>query len=148
MNTTATLPTTLVMKHTFNAPIERVYDAWLTPEIMREFYCPGDTVCPVAEVDARVGGSFRIVIRHTDGEEFVSYGVYRELVRPTKIVCTQQWAEDDRTLERETLLTLEFAPLGAQTELTLTHENFRDAQQRDNHIHGWTACLEKLERVL
>jgi uncharacterized protein YndB with AHSA1/START domain len=140
-------PTTLVLRHTFNAPIERVYDAWLTPDVIKEFYCPGDTVCPSAVVDARVGGAYRIVMRHGDGEEFVSYGVYRELDRPNKIVCTQQWEEDEKSLERETLMTLEFRADGARTELTLTHQNFRDEAQRDRHVEGWTGCLEKLERL-
>jgi uncharacterized protein YndB with AHSA1/START domain len=149
VNNTATAPTTLVMRHIFNAPIERVYDAWLTPEVIREFYCPDDIVCPSAEVDARPGGTYRIAMRHSDGEEFISYGVYRVLDRPNKIVCTQQWEEDDKTQERETVLTLEFRSLGPQsTELTLTHENFRDAEQRDRHVHGWSGCLEKLEGAL
>ena len=46
--------------------------------------------------------------------------------------------EDDPALARVTVLTLEFAAHGAQTEMTLTHENFRDAQQRDNHKYGWS----------
>ena len=124
MNKTATLPTTLVMRHTFKAPIERVYEAWTTPEVM-------------------------IVMRLPDGEEYVSYGTYRELVPPAKILCTQQWEEDDKALERETVLTLEFRSLGPQsTELTLTHENFRDVDQRDRHAHGWGGCFVKLDAFL
>jgi len=147
-NDTTMAATTLVLRHTFNAPIEHVYDAWLTPDVIKEFYAPGEAVCPSAEVDARVGGTYRIVMRHADGEDFVSYGVYRELTRPTKIVCTQQWEEDDKADEHETLMTLEFAAKGSQTELTLTHQNFRDAAQRDRHIKGWSGCLEKFERVV
>lgn len=137
----------LVMKHTFNAPIERVFDAWSTPEIMAEFMGPGETTAS-ANVDARVGGAYRIVMRKPDGEELIAYGTYREFDRPTRIVCTWQWEEDDPALAKETLLTLEFAPRGSQTALTLTHENFRDAQQRDNHAGGWGQILPQLERVL
>lgn len=149
MNNTATLPTTLVMKHTFNAPIQRVFDAWSDPEIMREFYAPeeGMRVTDV-QVDFRVGGTYRVAILLPDGETFVSYGTYREIDRPTRIVCSQQWEEDDPSLEKETQMTLEFAARGAKTELTLKHENFRDAQQRDNHADGWSKCLAKLEQVL
>jgi uncharacterized protein YndB with AHSA1/START domain len=146
-NTTTSLPTTLVMKHTFNAPIERVFDAWTTPQIMREFMCPGE-ITTQAEVDARVDGAYRIVMHKPDGEELIAYGIYRELTRPTRIVCTWQWEEDDPALAKETLLTLEFAPRGTQTELTLTHENFRDAQQRDGHAAGWGEIMTKLERVV
>jgi uncharacterized protein YndB with AHSA1/START domain len=149
VNNTATLPTTLVMKHTFNAPIERVFDAWGDPQIMREFYAPdeGMRVTDV-QVDFRAGGTYRVSILMPDGDTFVSYGTYREVDRPRRIVCSQQWQENDPSLEKETQMTLEFASHGAKTELTLTHENFRDAQQRDNHAGGWKGCFEKLDRVL
>lgn len=147
MNNTTTLPTTLVMKHTFKAPIERVFDAWTTPEIMREFMCPGE-ITSLVSADARVGGAYRITMRKSDGEELVAFGTYREFNRPTRVVCTWQWEEDDPALARETILTLDFLPRGAETEMTLTHENFRDAQQRDNHAEGWEMIFEKLERVL
>lgn len=149
MNNTTTLPTTLVMKHTFKAPIERVFDAWSTPEIMREFYAPREDMrVTEVQVDFRVGGTYRVAILMPDGDTFVTYGTYREIARPTRIVCSQQWQEDDPSLENETLITLEFASQGAQTELTFKHENFRDAQQRDRHLDGWGMCLAKLERVL
>ena len=148
MNNMTTAPTTLIMRHTFNAPIERVFDAWTTPEVMREFYCPGEIACTSIDVDLRVGGSYRIVMRQPDGEDYVSYGTYREILRPSKIVCTQQWEEDDTSLEHQTLLTLAFAQIGNQTELTLTQVNLRDEASRDRHAEGWGACLSKLERVL
>lgn len=149
MNNTATLPTTLVLKHTFNAPIDRVFDAWSDPDIMREFYAPeGNMRVTDVQVDFRVGGTYRVSILMPDGDTFVSYGTYREINRPTRIVCSQQWEEDDPSLEKQTQMTLEFAAQGAKTELTLKHENFRDAQQRDSHADGWSKCLAKLERVL
>lgn len=147
MNST-TAPTTLILKHTFNASPERVYKAWTDPNIMREFMCVSGNARVDVETDVRLGGSFRIVMVQTDGEELVARGTYRELVPNSRIVCTWSWEEDDPALARETILTLEFAPSGAQTELTLTHENFRDAQQRDNHAKGWGAMLVELERVL
>jgi uncharacterized protein YndB with AHSA1/START domain len=145
-NTTA--PTTLILKHTFNASPERVYRAWTDPKILREFMCPGEMKCTEVQTDVRVGGNYRIVMVQPDGEEFIATGTYRELVPNTRIVCTWSWEEDDPALARETILTLVFAPRGAQTELTLTHENFRDEQQRDNHGEGWDAIFTMLERVL
>ncbi len=147
MNNTTTLPTTLVMKHTFKAPIERVFDAWTTPEIMGEFMCPDD-ITSVVTADPRAGGNYRITMRRPDGEELVAFGTYREFDRPARVVCTWQWEEDDPALVKDTLLTLDFVPRGSQTEMTLTHENFRDATQRDNHAGGWGEIFEKLERVL
>lgn len=141
-------PTTLIMKHTFNASPERVYKAWTDPAIMREFMCVSDNAQVEVETDVRLAGSFRIAMHREDGEKFIATGTYRELVPNERIVCTWSWEEDDPALARETILTLEFAPRGTQTELTLTHENFRDAQQRDNHAKGWGAMLAELDRVL
>ena len=148
MNNTTAAPTTLILKHTFNASPERVYKAWTDPAILREFMCTGGNVRVEAETDVRLGGRFRIVMVRPDGEEFIATGIYRELVPSRRIMCTWSWEEDDPALERETLLTLEFAPRGAQTEMTLTHENFRDAQQRDNHEAGWGAMVVNLARIL
>jgi uncharacterized protein YndB with AHSA1/START domain len=149
VNNTATLPTTLVMQHTFKAPIERVFDAWSNPEILREFYAPEENMRVTdVQVDFRVGGAYRVAILMPDGDTYVSYGTYSEIVRPSRIVCSQQWQEDDPPLEKQTKMTLEFASRGTETELTLTHEYFRDAQQRDGHARGWGKCLAKLERVL
>ncbi|MGC2129620.1 MAG: SRPBCC domain-containing protein [Candidatus Aquilonibacter sp.] len=148
MNNTSTAPTTLILKHTFNASPERVYKAWTDPLILQEFMRVGGNARVRAETNVRVGGSFRIVMFRADGEEYVARGTYRELVPGQRIVCTWSWEEDDPALERETLLTIEFAPRGTQTEMTLTHENFRDIQQRDNHAMGWGEMLVELERVL
>jgi uncharacterized protein YndB with AHSA1/START domain len=148
VSNTTSAPTRLTLKHTFNASPQRVYQAWTDPKIMREFMCPGEVTLSQVEADVRVGGSFRIVMVQPDGEEFVARGIYREVVPNERIVCTWSWDEDDPALERETILTLEFAPRGKQTEMTLTHENFRDAQQRENHAHGWELTFVELERVL
>ena len=89
-------------------------------------------------------GAYRIVQLTLDGKRLVVGGVYRELRAPEGIVCTWSWEDDDPALENESLLTLDFIERGENTELVLTHEAFRDATQRDNHEHGWTAILAQL----
>ncbi|HVN68720.1 MAG TPA: SRPBCC domain-containing protein [Candidatus Binatia bacterium] len=136
--------TGLVLRRTYDAPRERVFAAWTSPQALRRFLGPGDVTVPDVQIDARTGGTYRIVMRKADGEELVASGVYREIRPPERIVCTWSWEEDDPALEKETLLTLEFIERGEKTELVLTHEAFRDATQRDNHEHGWTAILDQL----
>jgi uncharacterized protein YndB with AHSA1/START domain len=142
-------PNTLVMRHTFKAPRAKVFEAWTTAEGLRQFLCPGDFTVPEIQVDARVGGSYRIkMLDPKDGESVVVGGTYKEIRKPERIVCTWKWDEDDTSLERETILTLDFLDRGNETELVLTHENFRDAAQRDRHEHGWGGCFAKLDGVL
>lgn len=140
--------TGLVLRWTYDAPRERLFEAWTTPQILKEFFAPGDAKVEDVQIDLRVGGSYRIAIRNPDGELWCVRGVYRELSRPERIVCTWSWEEDDPSLERETLLTLAFFEKGSQTELVLTHELFRDSEQRDNHEAGWTKILAVLPRVV
>ena len=66
---------------------EEVFDAWLDAESLQEWMCPGATRKTVAEVDARVGGRFRIVMtgEHGDTEHT---GEYREIRRPDRLVFT------------------------------------------------------------
>jgi len=96
-----------------------------------------------AESDARVGGRFRFVMRGNDGEEHDVNGIYREVVPNEKLVFTWAWRS---TPERESLVTVSIKPDGAGSQLTLTHEQFFDEAARDRHAHGWTGCLNKLER--
>jgi uncharacterized protein YndB with AHSA1/START domain/predicted enzyme related to lactoylglutathione lyase len=138
--------TGLVLRRTYDAPRERIFEAWTTPASVKEFFGPPEVKISDVEIDPRVGGAYRIDFKRPDGELLTVRGVYRELRAPERIVCTWAWDEDDPALEKETLLTIEFVERGSQTELVLTHELFRDAQQLENHEHGWTAILEQLGR--
>lgn len=135
----------LKLARTYGAPLEKVFRAWTDPEIMKRWFAPSDAFSvPEVEVDARVGGRYRIVMRAPDGEYHRVGGVYREVVRPTRLVFTWAW---ESTPERESLVTVEFVDRGDMTELTLTHEQFADAEARDKHREGWTGCLERLARL-
>ncbi|HEY6327437.1 MAG TPA: SRPBCC domain-containing protein [Candidatus Cybelea sp.] len=140
--------TGLVLRRTYDAPRERLYEAWTTPQILKEFFAPGDVKVEDVQIDLRVGGGYRMAFKMPDGEVWCVRGTYRELRAPERIVCTWSWEEDDPALERETLLTLEFLERDSQTELVLKHELFRDSEQRDSHEHGWTEILEALPRVV
>lgn len=70
---------TLAIKRTFPASCERVFRMWTTEELMKQWFCPGkDMTIPVAEVDAREGGSYRIVMQGKDGETCSPSGVYEK----------------------------------------------------------------------
>jgi uncharacterized protein YndB with AHSA1/START domain len=58
----------LRLERTFNAPAQAVFDAWTSPEVLRRWWPAGpDWDTPVAEVDVRVGGKLRLVMRRPDG---------------------------------------------------------------------------------
>ena len=62
---------TLVLKRTFPASCERLFAMWTSAELMMKWFCPSKEMeVPVAEVDAREGGSYRIVMQNKDGETY------------------------------------------------------------------------------
>ena len=133
----------LTLKRRLNAPPKRVFAAWTDPQKLMRWFGPEQIEMLRAEAEARVGGRFRLIMRGTDGEEHDVSGVYREVVPDRKRVFTWAWRT---TPERESLVTVDIRPDGAGSQLTLTHEQFFDEAARDRHEHGWTGCLNKLER--
>jgi uncharacterized protein YndB with AHSA1/START domain len=135
----------LTIKRRLDAPPEEVYGAWTDPEKIAHWWGPAQAQTLSAEIDARVGGRFRIVFHTPDDEEHDVSGTYREVVPNRKLVFTWMW----RTMpERQSLVTVTLAPDGDGTLLTLLHEQFFDEPARDRHHSGWTAALDRLERYL
>ena len=129
-----------------DAPIERVFDAWLDPKMMSKFMgscTPGNPDSEV-ETDAREGGKFTIVM-HAGGEKLPHSGVYLEIRRPEKLVFT--WAShlslDDSTV------TLIFTKTDEnKTKISLSHVKFIDEKARAAHEGGWGTILDKLNEVM
>ncbi len=145
---------TLRITRTFNAPREKVFRAGTDPQELRRWFAPSDDYStPLAEVDLRVAGRYRIQMKTADGATYTVKGAYREVRPPERLVFTWAW-EGERcggqglTEYYETLVTLEFRTVPEGTELTLTHECFPSTDERDKHSEGWTGCLGQLEKLL
>jgi uncharacterized protein YndB with AHSA1/START domain len=139
---------TLNLTRTYSAPRDDVFRAWTEPEALKRWFAPSDEFStPIAEVDLRVGGAYRIGMKPPDQEDmFIVVGTYREVQPPERLVFTWSWEEGIDV--GETLVTVEFRDLGDSTEVVLTHELFPNEQARDKHIEGWSGCLERLEKIL
>ncbi len=136
----------LEVRRTFAAPPQRVFQAWTRPEELKRWAGPGPMETPLAEVDLRVGGRYRMHMREPDGTEHRVVGMYREVDPPRRLVYTWSW----ETLPEVTdsIVTVEFLDRGGSTEVVLRHEGLPSKERRDRHEVGWIACLEKLETVL
>lgn len=141
----APLKPALRISRIYAAPPQKVFKAWIDPQALMRWFAPSDAFkTPEVEVDARVGGRYRIVMHAPDGEIHRVGGTYREVVPPRKLVFTWAW---ESTPERESLVTVEIKPSGAGSELILVHEGFADADTRGRHEEGWNGCLVRLHRV-
>ena len=141
-----TAPVTLRLTRVFAAPRERVFRAWTDPEALKRWSGPGDLVAPLAEVDLRVGGRYRIHMRAPDGTVHKVTGLYQVVEQPGRLVYTWFWETWPEI--GETLVTVEFRDRGNETEVALTHERFPNDEVRDSHEKGWTGALEKLARIV
>lgn len=135
----------LTLKRRFKASPEKVFAAWTDPTLLMRWIGPPDIENVSAECDARVGGAYRFVMRGADGETHEVSGVYREVAPNERLVFTWAWRS---TPERQSLVTVAIRPDGDGAVLTLTHEQFADAEARDRHEHGWGGSLDRLEGLL
>ena len=135
---------TLEIRRLIPAARERVFDAWTQAKELDRWSAPSPMTAR-AEVDLRVGGRYRIVMRDPDGVERSVGGVYRVVERPSKVVYTWKWEETPRA---ESIVTVEFHDRGKETEVVLRHEGLPDADSRARHEHGWKGCLDNLVELV
>jgi uncharacterized protein YndB with AHSA1/START domain len=99
-------------------------------------------------MDARQGGTYRIVMLMPDGERYIVTGTYRDVRAPERLSMTWRWKEDDPAEEYDSLLTLVFNELPDGTELVLEHEQIATVESRDRHADGWGKILDALSAVV
>jgi uncharacterized protein YndB with AHSA1/START domain len=138
----------LVVRRTIDAPVDRVFAAWTTPEMLRRWWGPGDFTCPEASVDLRPGGGYRLLMRMGNGMEMVVSGTYREVVAPTRLVYTWRWESGPPAGPDESEVTVEFGDDGGRTQVVITHRAFPTGHETGAYHVGWKEGLEKLDRTL
>jgi uncharacterized protein YndB with AHSA1/START domain len=134
------------IERTFAATAEDVFDAWTSPEVMRRWFHPApDWETPEAEVDLRVGGRVRVVMRKPDDTEAEAHGEFTLIDRPHRLVMT--WTFDDEP-SNEQLIELSFSESEGSTTVLLVNTGISTDARRDAQDWGWRGCLEQLGRVL
>jgi uncharacterized protein YndB with AHSA1/START domain len=138
----------LVVKRAYPFAAERVFDAWLKPEIARRWlFTTDDSEVIRCEIDARVGGKFEIVDRRDSAEftgEIRHIGEYLEIDRPRRLVFTFGVPQFDAAMTR---VEIDIAAKGSGCELTLTHYGV-PAEWQTQTTQGWTTLLGNLEREI
>jgi uncharacterized protein YndB with AHSA1/START domain len=146
MTTIIEKPLVLEISRRFDAPPERVYDAWLGAS-WGEWLGPAGARCESVSGEARVGAPYTVAMIKPDGGAIEITGVYRELARPKKLAFT--WTSE--FCKSESLVTLTFERDGAGTLMKFRHEGFDSTDARDGHNRGWNgegASFDRLEALL
>lgn len=154
MMNTGTLKVTLpsdrevVLTRVFDAPRHLVFDALTQPELLKRWFGPRGHSLILCEVDLRVGGAWRSVLRTPDGREMGMGGVYREIVPGERTVHTE--AFDD--YPGESIVTTVLTEHEGKTTLTATvlceSQEIRDAVLRTGMEHGAAETYDRLAELL
>jgi len=141
----------IVMTRVLDAPRRMVFDAFTKPELVKQWLLgPPGWSMPVCEIDLRVGGSYRYVWRHFNGNEMGMGGVYREIVAPERIVSTEKF--DEAWYPGEAVGTLLLVEQGGKTTITQTvlyeSRETRDGVLKSPMESGVAASYDKLAEML
>lgn len=147
------LPYSVVVKKVIPATIERVFDAWTKPEIMRNWYCGAKGISE-SRVDLRVGGKYTNNMHITgesscnssdeggdESKSFMHHGEYLEISRPHRLVFT--W--NSPSVEN-TVVTVDLKEVTGGTEVTISHE-LPTEEACKGHTQGWNYALDTLSRL-
>ncbi len=148
-----TLPsdTQILITRDFAAPKHLIYAAWTTPELIRRWWSAQRGAVTVADVDLRVGGSWRWVMVTDEGFEVAFHGEYRELIPGERIVCTEVY-EGFPEPDAAALNTLTLAEQNGHTRLSILVQH-QSQEHRDAHINsgmeaGMQDALDLLEQAV
>lgn len=150
MATSLTRAGTIALRLTrrFNAPRERVFAAWTTPEALKRWWCPAGWLPDQIEVDLRAGGAYVLGMREAGGTAAVSIvGRFLEVRRPERLVYTWRWLGAFAEMP-ESQVTVEFLSITGGTQVVVLHEQIPDVRLWHRHRSGWIAACDRMERVL
>ena len=139
------------MTRVFNAPRPMVFEAFTKPELVSRWLTgPEGWTMPICEIDLRVGGNYRYGWKHADGKTMGSHGTYKEIVRPERVVATEQF--DEPWYPGEAIGTTTFVEEGGRTRVTLTvqydSKETRDGALKSGMEHGVAHSFDQLEKLL
>lgn len=137
----------LTIKKTFKVPRSTVWEAWTKPEHIVKWWTPPGMKMKVAEHEFKVGGRWKYIAPMPDGSEFISEGVYAEIVTPEKIVTSANF----RPMTEGVTIHVLFEENGDTTEFTFSvihpTEEYCRQQEKMGFYNGWGSAFKRLEEL-
>ncbi|WP_394973855.1 SRPBCC domain-containing protein [uncultured Croceitalea sp.] len=139
---------TLTIEKTFNAPIKLVWDAWTQSEHILKWWAPNGMDIKVIEHNFEVGGKWKYSMSMPDGNEFISEGIYKEIVELKKIITSADFKPMTQDVEMQTY----FEADGQKTKFTFSvihaTPEYCKQQEEMGFYNGWGSALDRLEMIL
>lgn len=139
---------TLTINRTFDAAISLVWEAWTKPEHISKWWSPKGMEVNVIKHEFKEGGSWKYAMEMPDGSEFISDGVYIEIVENQKIVTSANFKPMTEGVE----LYILFEAQGNKTKFTFSvvhpTEEYSKQQKQMGFYNGWGSTFERMEELL
>jgi len=148
----------LIISRIFDAPRERVWQAWTDPEMFKKWWGPKKYTAPDSKMDVQVGGKYLASMQGPDGKKIWSGGTYKEIIPMEKLVLTDSFADENGNvvpsshygmpgMPLETQIVVTFEDEGGNTKMTVRHEGMA-AQYQSDASGGWNESFDKLAKTL
>jgi uncharacterized protein YndB with AHSA1/START domain len=140
----------VTITRTLDAPRELVFQAWIDPAHVAQWWGPGGFTNPVCELDARQGGKIWIVMRGPNGVDYPMSGTFREIIPPHRLVFTAVAEDADGQPILESLTTVSFVKKDGKTELTMHAHAIGFVADAASKLagmqQGWSQSLDRFEQ--
>jgi uncharacterized protein YndB with AHSA1/START domain len=138
----------IVIERTVNAPRDLVWRAWTEPEQIVKWWGPNGFTTTIHEMSVRVDGVWRFIMHGPDGKDYPNKVIYREIVKPERLVYDHSDDDNGRDIFKSTVT---FVAQGSKTKVTL-RARFPSKAARDTAakyaIDGGNQTLARLDQHL
>ena len=136
---------TVTMKRTFNAPVALVWEAWTQPEHISKWWGPQGMQTKVITHDFKVGGEWKYAMAMPDGKEFISEGIYQEIVPHEKIVTSAEFKPMTEGVELQILMQGDGEKTHFVFKVIHATEEYRIQQEKMGIYNGWGSVFDRLQ---
>ena len=138
---------TIRLHRVLGAPPERVYRAFLDADAMAKWLPPHGFTGKVHEMDAKVGGTFRMSFTNfSNGQSHAFGGEFLELVPGERLRYTDRF--DDPNLPGVIEVTVELRKVSCGTELNVTQAGVPEVIPAEACYLGWQESLGQLAKLV
>ena len=138
----------IVIERTVNASRELVWRAWTEADQIAKWWGPNGFTTTIHAMDVRVGGAWRFIMHGPDGTDYPNKIVYREIVKPERLVYDH--GEDNDAHSSSFRSTVTFVAQGRKTKVTMralfASAEARAATLKYGAIEGGEQTLARLDQ--